>query len=104
MPFPSTGNAYNAAAFMRVLGEEVTLDDSSTIMVYLREHTYPSELDDGQAQLRATHVMHLPASGRGTLLEKQFVHARGKSYYVTSITEDEDSWLRVVMNLREVHA
>ena len=101
--FPSTGNAYNSRAFMRILGEDVTLnEDGSVIKAYIRNFTFHAELPSDVVQRRATHIMHVPKALKGNLEEKKFVtDSSGNQYFVVTIAEDEDEWLYVVMNIRE---
>ena len=100
MPFPNTGNAFHAKAFLAAYGEDVTLPDGSVIQGVFRSRTDNVDLGALDAQVREYDYLSVPTISMGTLAEKQTITVRGRRFYVVNFDEDSQGWQHVKLTPR----
>ena len=98
MPAPSTGSEANVATLISMFANaDVVLADGTTIRGKLDQRTTEVPTETGM-QIRAYTVLDLHATTLGTLAEGQTLTIKGVSYFVSSMNEDFEGWVRCVLS------
>ena len=101
MPLISTGNPFNAAAFLRMFGEAVTLPDGTTIQGIFKIAPAHEAVELESPDIRYyTYHLWVPTISRGSLAAKQTIRVRGHNFYIVDMWEDSDDWIEAVLSRR----
>lgn len=97
MSAPTIASPANARALLSAFGENVSLEDGSTIQAIVRREQ--SVTYNGVEAVRKIHtVLHVPAVFQGSFAQSQFVTVRGQRAYVPALVERGSGWVSAALS------